>query len=58
MAFPPNFALTRPESYSDTTEIIDTDFDSDSLEAYSDDYSRKSVRSVRIPFQIGSYGPN
>ncbi|KAE8365454.1 hypothetical protein BDV27DRAFT_102958 [Aspergillus caelatus] len=46
MAFPPNFALTRPESYSDTTEIIDTDFDSDSLEAYSDDYSRKSVRSL------------
>ncbi|KAE8150773.1 putative SAM and PH domain protein [Aspergillus avenaceus] len=43
--YPSKVARTRPRSVSDTTDILDTDLDSDSLEGYSDEYSRKSDRS-------------
>ncbi|KAH8423044.1 SAM and PH domain-containing protein [Aspergillus melleus] len=34
-----------PQSVSDTTEILDTDFDSDSLDDYSDESHSRSIRS-------------
>lgn len=38
-----------PPSVSDTTEILDTDFDSDSLDDYSDESQFRSIRSVGVP---------
>lgn len=43
----PTTSVPRPASLSDTTEILDTDFESDSYEGYSSDSPHRSVGSVR-----------